>query len=283
MGKNSAGLVFDLAVVDPSQPGPTASRQSFYRSSHSRQDSIMATHHSNLWTSSCPLDEPSFDNFDEETDQSTMPGTMLAKRPVPVTCESSPPIRSLNVKPSYRALFKHLRDLNGTWSLSKALSSGVTPALELQGFNFATRKAIIASPMNLWISQSHYPSQIFAKETTTSSIATRTERWYPPHNGSWSEWWTTSSAGMEGGYVTTKSRCRWAKDSELGHGEGMGYLTDRLRLGGEFLMAEIECAELRWKAKQIWFVDRGRLVRRVVTIGEGERRAETTLVYNFDG
>ncbi|EME45368.1 hypothetical protein DOTSEDRAFT_129126 [Dothistroma septosporum NZE10] len=200
-----------------------------------------------------------------------------------MTRNSSPSIHSLHAKPSPRALKKHLRDLNGTWSLSKALSSGVPPALELQGFNSATRKAIIASPMSLWISQSNYPSQIFAKETTTTSIPTRTERWYPPHNGSWSEWWTTSSAGMAGGYISTRSRCKWIRGSEVEHGEGMGFLTEGLSMSGEYLIAEVECAELGWKAKQIWSVDRGRLVRRVVTSGEGEKRAETILVYNFGG
>lgn len=122
---------------------------------------MSATHHSNLWTSSRPLDEPSFDDFDDfddvddfEDGASLESGTMpaiLAKRPVAITRDSSPSTRSLNGKPSHRAMNKHLRDLNGPWSLSKALSSGVPPALELQGFNSATRKAIIASPISLWV------------------------------------------------------------------------------------------------------------------------------------
>lgn len=254
---------------------------------------MSATHHSNLWTSSRPLDEPSFDDFDDfddvddfEDGASLESGTMpaiLAKRPVAITRDSSPSTRSLNGKPSHRAMNKHLRDLNGPWSLSKALSSGVPPALELQGFNSATRKAIIASPISLWISQSHYPSQIFAKETTTSSIPTRTERWYPPHNGTWSEWWTTSSAGMKGGYISTKSRCRWTKGSEIEHGDGVVFLTANLSMSGELFMAEVECLEMGWRAKQVWFVDRGRLVRRIVTLGDEGKRAETTLVYCFDG
>lgn len=71
----------------------------------------------------------------------------------------------------------------------------------------------------------------------------------------------------------------------------MGYLTDGLARSGEYFEVEVECKSQGWIKREVWIVEGGkRLVRRVVTLGVARgggdwdgRRAETRLVYEFDG
>lgn len=114
------------------------------------------------------------------------------------------------------------------------------------------------------------------KQTSGPSIPSTTERWYPPQRDGWSEWW----AGSTG----IKTRCRWVSGSGcFTDREGVGFCTEGLGWLGEYLEAEVECGELGWRAVQVWFVEGGKLVKRVVTLAEDGRRAETRFVYEFQG
>lgn len=170
---------------------------------------------------------------------------------------------------------KHVRDLNGTWKLSKPLSAGVPPALAIQGFSSIARQAIIASPIKLHISQSNYPSQLFVKQTTSANLPPSTERWYPPQKSSqWSEW-------VHNGCLT-RSRCRWISSDAIEQ-RGIAFLSEGMGSIAECIEAEVECEEHGWKAVQVWFVERGgKLVRRVVTFGKDGKRAETRWVYELE-
>jgi len=51
----------------------------------------------------------------------------------------------------------------------------------------------------------------------------------------------------------------------------------------QVIQADVESLEKGWKAVQVWYMDQGRFVRRVLTTGDGGRRAETMLIYDFEG
>ncbi|KAF2165371.1 hypothetical protein M409DRAFT_24221 [Zasmidium cellare ATCC 36951] len=222
-------------------------------------------------------EEPDFAQFDDSP-----PSTPSAKSSA--SRDSSMPSRISPPKSRPRAANKSLRDLNGSWVMSKSLSTGIPPALEIQGFSSDVRKEIIASPLRLQITQSHYPSQIFVKQHTSSSIPAFTQRWYPPQRlGTWSDWWESATEG-------TRSKCRWIQGTDFEHKEGVGYLTDGLARSAEFFEVEVECKSQGWLKREVWLVEGGkRFVRRVVTLGvekgseeRNGRRAETRLVYEFE-
>lgn len=73
----------------------------------------------------------------------------------------------------------------------------------------------------------------------------------------------------------TRSKSRW---STVGQVEGEPFLTQGLNADDEVIEAEVHSLEKGWVAKQVWFVEGGDFVRRVVTTKD-EKRAESTLVY----
>lgn len=54
-------------------------------------------------------------------------------------------------------------------------------------------------------------------------------------------------------------------------------------VSGEVIQADVESLDRSWHAAQVWFFKDKRFVRRVLTTGEGNKRAETLLVYDFEG
>lgn len=151
----------------------------------------------------------------------------------------------------------------------------VTPVLKIQGFNALTRGIASKAPITLHITQkSSSPSEIHIKQSTTASIPAVEEEWYPDDN----EWRETKDAFL--GKV--KSRSRWCQAGEVKGGGG--FLTEGLEDGEEVVEAVVEgLGSVSWKATQVWCFEEGRFVRRVVTEGEGGERAETSLVYEFEG
>ncbi|KAK4961436.1 hypothetical protein LTR10_001926 [Elasticomyces elasticus] len=165
---------------------------------------------------------------------------------------------------------KTLHDLSGKWSMNRIKSSDVSPVLEIQGFNALIRKAVSYAPVNLKVTQ-HGDDEIHIDQTTTASIPAVKEDWYPKDH----EWRETKDSFL--GRV--KSRSRWAKVSEL----EQGFLTEGLGGEDEVIESEVEALEgTEWKAVQVWLMEDGRFVRRVVTTGKGGEKAETRLVYDFE-
>lgn len=64
---------------------------------------------------------------------------------------------------------KSLTELSGKWTMSKELSSDVTPVLEIQGVNFVMRKAAASAPVYLEISQKG-KEEVRIAQTTTAGI-----------------------------------------------------------------------------------------------------------------
>lgn len=168
---------------------------------------------------------------------------------------------------------KSLKDLNGKWSMNRDLSSDVSPVLEIQGFNALIRKAVSFAPVNLAVTQKG-DSEIHIKQSTTANIPAVQEEWYPKDH----EWRENKDSFL--GRV--KSRSRWAKVSELEGAEG--FLTEGLGAEEEVIESEVESLESSgWKAVQIWRSEGERFVRRVITTGKDGQKAETKLIYDFEG
>lgn len=154
--------------------------------------------------------------------------------------------------------------------MSKSLSSDVTPVLELQGFNVMLRKAIPHAPVYLEISQKG-SNEYHIDQTTTASIPAIKEEWYL-------DWeWREQKDAILG---KVKSRSRWIKVSELEN--AAGFLTDGLKGDDQAVEAIVESLGNGWDARQIWRIEEGRFVRRVITSKDG-KDVETNLVYEFDG
>ncbi|KAK5687121.1 hypothetical protein LTS10_001258 [Elasticomyces elasticus] len=163
-----------------------------------------------------------------------------------------------------------LHDLSGKWSMNRIKSSDVSPVLEIQGFNALIRKAVSYAPVNLKVTQ-HGDDEIHIDQTTTASIPAVKEEWYPKDH----EWRETKDSFLG----RMKSRSRWAKVSEL----EQGFLTEGLGGEDEVIESEVEALDgTEWKATQVWLMEGGRFVRRVVTTGKGGEKAETRLVYDFE-
>ncbi|KAK5114772.1 hypothetical protein LTR85_010085 [Meristemomyces frigidus] len=166
---------------------------------------------------------------------------------------------------------KSLQDLSGKWKMNKELSSDVTPVLAIQGFGALVRKAASMAPVNLFVRQNG-DSEIYIDQSTTANIPAIKEEWYPRDH----EWRENKDSFL--GKV--KSRSRWAKVSELSGAEGL--LTEGVDGDAEVIESEVESVENGWRAVQVWLFEEGTFVRRVVTT-KGEQKAETKLVYNFQG
>jgi len=167
---------------------------------------------------------------------------------------------------------KSLKDLAGKWHMNRDLSSDVSPVLQIQGFNALIRKAVSFALVNLTVAQNDDSSEIRIKQSTTANIPAVQEEWYPRDH----EWRETKDALM--GKV--KSRSRWVEVNELDHSEA--FLKEGLDSGTEVVEAEVESLENGWRAMQVWRMEGERFVRHVVTT-KGEQRAETKLVYDFEG
>ena len=168
---------------------------------------------------------------------------------------------------------KSLHDLTGKWSMSRELSSDVSPVLEIQGFNALIRKAVSYAPVKLKVTQ-HGDDEIHIDQSTTASIPAVKEEWYPKDQ----EWRETKDAFL--GKV--KSRSRWVKVEELEGREA--FLTQGLNADDEVIESEVEgLGSTPWEAVQVWMMEGERFVRRVVTTGKEGKQAETRLVYEFEG
>ncbi|KAK3071350.1 hypothetical protein LTR53_008785 [Teratosphaeriaceae sp. CCFEE 6253] len=137
---------------------------------------------------------------------------------------------------------KSLHDLAGKWSMSRDLSSDVSPVLEIQGFNALIRQAVSYAPVNLAVTQSDDGS-IHIAQSTTASIPAVKEEWYPrdPDSG----WRETKDAFL--GKV--RSRSRWVRVSELQGRES--FFTEGLGEGDEVIESEVAgLGSTEWKAVQ---------------------------------
>ncbi|RMY51702.1 hypothetical protein D0863_14500 [Hortaea werneckii] len=180
---------------------------------------------------------------------------------------------------------KSLTNLSGKWKQSKPLTSDIAPVLEIQGFNALMRKAILAAPVHLSIDQKS-KSEIVIEQSTSASLPGIREVWFPPTDGKLSEWIDSEDKLM--GKV--RSRSGWFSVRELKEGkETEGFLVEGLQeeVEEKVVWAEVEslAAKKAWKAVQVWRMEGGRFVRRVVTTGAGGEggKAETVLVYEFEG
>ncbi|RMY97779.1 hypothetical protein D0860_08606 [Hortaea werneckii] len=179
---------------------------------------------------------------------------------------------------------KSLTNLSGKWKQSKPLTSDIAPVLEIQGFNALMRKAILAAPVHLSIDQKS-ESEIVIEQSTSASLPGIREVWFPPTDGKFSEWIESEDKLM--GKV--RSRSGWFSVGELKEGsETEGFLVEGLQeVEEKVIWAEVEslAAKKAWKAVQVWRMEGGRFVRRVVTTGTGGEggKAETVLVYEFEG
>jgi hypothetical protein len=176
---------------------------------------------------------------------------------------------------------RSLRDLSGSWSQNKDLSSDVSPVLQIQGFNSLLISAVKRAPINLSITQ-HSDDEILIEQSTTAGIPAVKEEWYPPASskGSWGEWRENEDSFL--GKV--RSRSRWVKVGQL-DGKGDAWLIEGLSKDEEVVEADVQAfGGTEWKARQVWRMDgEGRFVRRVVTTGNDGRREETVLVYDLKG
>ncbi|KAI7152119.1 hypothetical protein KC349_g9125 [Hortaea werneckii] len=182
---------------------------------------------------------------------------------------------------------KSLHALTGKWKQSKPLTSDIAPVLEIQGFNALMRKAILAAPVHLSIDQKG-DSEIVIEQSTSASLPGIREVWCPPsasgEDGKLSEWMESEDKLM--GKV--RSRSGWFSVRELMEGKQTeGFLIEGLEGEEKVVLAEVEslASKKGWKAVQVWRMEGGRFVRRVVTTGTGGEggRAETVLVYEFEG
>ncbi|GAB1734682.1 hypothetical protein NU195Hw_g8680t1 [Hortaea werneckii] len=182
---------------------------------------------------------------------------------------------------------KSLTSLSGKWKQSKPLTSDIAPVLEIQGFNALMRKAILAAPVHLSIDQKS-ESEIVIEQSTSASLPGIREVWYPPSSsaeeGKLSGWLESEDKLM--GKV--RSRSGWFSVKDLGEGQGVqGFLIEGLQAEEKVIWAEVEslASKKAWKAVQVWRMEGGRFVRRVVTTGTGGEggKAETVLVYEFEG
>ncbi|KAI6798554.1 hypothetical protein KC332_g16589 [Hortaea werneckii] len=178
---------------------------------------------------------------------------------------------------------KSLTNLSGKWKQSKPLTSDIAPVLEIQGFNALMRKAILAAPVHLSIDQKS-ESEIVIEQSTSASLPGIREVWFPPTDGKFSEWIESEDKLM--GKV--RSRSGWFSVGELKKDEETeGFLVEGLQAEEKVIWAEVEslAAKKAWKAVQVWRMEGGRFVRRVVTTGTGGEggKAETVLVYEFEG
>ncbi|KAI7477541.1 hypothetical protein KC351_g8776 [Hortaea werneckii] len=180
---------------------------------------------------------------------------------------------------------KSLHNLTGKWKQSKSLTSDIAPVLEIQGFNALTRKAILAAPVHLSIDQKS-DSEIVIEQGTSASLPGIKEVWCPPSadGGKLSEWMDSEDKLM--GKV--RSRSGWFSVGQLKEGQGVeGFLIEGLDAEEKVIWAEVEslAAKKAWKAVQVWRMEGGRFVRRVVTTGNGGEggKAETVLVYELEG
>ncbi|KAI7530459.1 hypothetical protein KC331_g14654 [Hortaea werneckii] len=183
---------------------------------------------------------------------------------------------------------KSLTNLTGKWKQSKSLTSDIAPVLEIQGFNALMRKAILAAPVHLSIDQKG-DSEIVIEQSTSASLPGIREVWCPPPSGNDGESgrlgeWMESEDKLMG---KVRSRSGWFSVGEL-KGKGTeGFLIEGLEGEEKVILAEVEslASKKGWKAVQVWRMEGGRFVRRVVTTGtDGEGgRAETVLVYEFEG
>lgn len=164
-----------------------------------------------------------------------------------------------------------LKDFSGSWHMSKDLSDDVAPVLAIQGFNSLTRSAISKAPVNITVTNKS-PDEVEIKQTTTASIPGVTEQWM--HDWEWREF-------DDKLFGKLKSRSRWVKGSVAGGAEQ--FLKEGVKeagIGGEdeLVEAEVQGLEGGWMAKQVWYFEGEKFVRRVVTSKEKEK-AETKLVY----
>ncbi|KAI6890368.1 hypothetical protein KC318_g17143 [Hortaea werneckii] len=178
---------------------------------------------------------------------------------------------------------KSLTNLTGKWKQSKLLTSDIAPVLEIQGFNALMRKAILAAPVHLSIDQKS-DSEIVIEQSTSSSLPGIREVWCPPTDGRLGEWMESEDKLM--GKV--RSRSGWFSVGELMEGKQTeGFLIEGLEEEEKVVLAEVEslASKKGWKAVQVWRMEGGRFVRRVVTTGTGGEggKAETVLVYEFEG
>ncbi|KAI7344590.1 hypothetical protein KC320_g8757 [Hortaea werneckii] len=180
---------------------------------------------------------------------------------------------------------KSLTNLSGKWKQSKPLTSDIAPVLEIQGFNALMRKAILAAPVHLSIDQKS-ESEIVIEQSTSASLPGIREVWFPPTDGRFSEWIDSEDKLM--GKV--RSRSGWFSVGEVKEAkETEGFLVEGLQeeVEEKVVWAEVEslAAKKAWKAVQVWRMEAGRFVRRVVTTGAGGEggKAETVLVYEFEG
>ncbi|KAI7342236.1 hypothetical protein KC354_g16505 [Hortaea werneckii] len=179
---------------------------------------------------------------------------------------------------------KSLTNLTGKWKQSKPLTSDIAPVLEIQGFNALMRKAILAAPVHLSIDQKG-DSEIVIEQSTSASLPGIREVWCPPTDGKFSEWIESEDKLM--GQV--RSRSGWFSVGELKGMGTEGFLIEGLedRREEKVVLAEVEslASKKGWKAVQVWRMEGGRFVRRVVTTGTGGEggKAETVLVYEFEG
>ena len=145
------------------------------------------------------------------------------------------------------------------------------------------RKAILAAPVHLSIDQKS-DSEIVIEQSTSASLPGIREVWCPPTDGRLGEWMESEDKLM--GKV--RSRSGWFPVKDLGQGQGLeGFLIEGLEGEEKVVLAEVEslASKKGWKAVQVWRMEGGRFVRRVVTTGTGGEggKAETVLVYEFEG
>jgi len=187
---------------------------------------------------------------------------------------------------------KTLKDLNGTWVMSKDLSDNVEPALALQGISWFIRKAVGLSTVTLHVKQYEGPpsppsedskpaTHIEIEQTATGGIKGTTE------NRCLDQTWREHSDWMFG---TVRGQSSWIAAADIDD----PYLRDRweegdaekVGPGGEsHIRSYVESVSDGWTALQIWgfqVVNGARMYCRNIVVAKGSERVQMRLVYSYE-
>ncbi|KAF3764811.1 hypothetical protein M406DRAFT_322738 [Cryphonectria parasitica EP155] len=170
---------------------------------------------------------------------------------------------------------KTLHDLNGTWSLNKTLSDDVSPALELQGVGWLTRKAIGLASVTLHVKQ--YVSEdgkehVDIEQTATGGLKGTSEHREMDGQPREHKDWLFGRVSGRSEFVT-----------EIPGGDA--FLLSNWEEGtSEWLLNSVDSLDNGWTARQTWGFQQvkgeRRYVRNVV-VEKGEKRAEIRMVYDW--